>query len=435
MEESMEKIFGYVRESTMQQAMFGYNIEEQKRVIEEYCKYHYKDYELEMFIEKGKSATTLNRPELKSLLNTVKKSKANRVVFHSLDRLTRDIRDLYTLIEFFDKNNIEIVSVMESLDLTTAIGRSHVYNSGVYAQLESERISERTIRALKQGVFEGKYPFPCVPIGYEKIDKRIYPSKNENDIKMIIYIFESIASGEFNITEMIDVLRCKYDCKMDEKILKKLIKNKVYIGIMDYRGIVVENYCVPLISEEVFYKANKCIQLKRQSRKNLNYLFKNMVWCTNCDEPMTQGSGTGKHKKAYNYYICPKCGGRASQNKITELKGAELQGITNTFFKDKKGFSEKKKDIQKLRSKQRKLVANQKAHRIDIDTFYEIYISYDDEINNLQKQIDKIEGEHNTFEYLDAKFQKEIIHKHVKEVKIRFTGKKYGITLVRNQVA
>ena len=29
----MEKIFGYVRESTMKQAMFGYNIDEQKRVI------------------------------------------------------------------------------------------------------------------------------------------------------------------------------------------------------------------------------------------------------------------------------------------------------------------------------------------------------------------------------------------------------------------
>lgn len=431
----MEKIFGYVRESTMKQAMFGYNIEEQKRVIEEYCKYHYKDYELEIFVEKGKSATTLNRPELKSLLNIVKKSKADRVVFHSIDRLTRDIRDLYTLIQYFDRINVEVVSVMESIDLKSAIGRSHVYNSGVYAQLESERISERTIRALKQGVHEGKYPFPCVPIGYEKIDKRLYPSKNDEDIKLVHYVFNSISSGLFNMSEMLEELRTRFNCKMDDKRLKKMIQNKVYIGQMEYKGIINENYCEPLISEEIFYKANKCIKIKRQSRKNLNYLFKNMVWCTNCEEPMTQGSGTGKHKKAYNYYICPKCGGRASQNKITENKAPELQGITNIYFKDEKGFTEKKKDIQKLRSKQRKLVDNQKAHRIDIDTFYEIYMSYDEEINTLQKQIDKIEVEHNSFEYLDAKFQKEIIRKHIKEVKIHFTGKKYGITLVRHQNA
>ena len=429
----MEKIFGYVRESTMQQAMFGYNIEEQKRVIEEYCKYHYQDYELELFIEKGKSATTMNRPELKSLLETVKKSKADKVVFHSLDRLTRDIRDLYTLIEFFDKNNIEVVSVMESLDLKTAIGRSHVYNSGVYAQLESERISERTIRALQQGVYEGKYPFSSCPIGYEKIDKRLYPSNDENQIKIIKFIFSTIASGEFNITELVLELRSRYNCKMDDIRLKKLIQNKIYIGIMDYRGIVNEHYCQPLISEDIFYKANESIKVKRKSRKNMNYLFKNMVWCANCKSPMTQGSGTSRHKKSYSYYICPKCGKRASQCKITELKQAELQGITDLYFKDEKGYTEKKKSIKSLRRKQRNLVTNQKAHRIDVNDFYEIYISYDDEINELQLQLEKIETNKSSFEYLDHKFQKDIIHKYIKEVKVNFTGRKYSVTLVRNQ--
>ena len=431
----MDKIFGYVRESTMQQAMFGYNIEEQKRVIEEYCKYHYKDYELEMFIERGKSATTLNRPELKSLLNTVKKSKATRIVFHSIDRLTRDIRDLYTLIQFFDKNNIEVVSVMESLDLTTAIGRSHVYNSGVYAQLESERISERTLRALKQGVYEGKYPFPCCPLGYEKgEDKKLYPSKDEKQRKIVEFIFNTIASNEFNISELLIELRARYDCKYDDVRLKKLIQNKVYIGTMEYRGVVKEDYCEPIISEDVFYRANNNIKVKKQSRKNLNFLFKNIVRCTKCDSPMTQGSGTGRHKKAYSYYICPKCGKRASQTKITEKKMPELQGFANQYFKDEKGYSEKKKEIKKLRSQQRKLIETQKAHNIDIETFYEIYISYDEEINSIQSQIDKIDADERMFEYLDASFQKTIVNKYISEVKIDFTAKNYNITFVQNQV-
>lgn len=431
----MEKIFGYVRESTMKQAMYGYNIDEQKRVIEEYCKYHYKDYQLEIFIERGKSATTLNRPELKNLLSIVKKSKADRVVFHSIDRLTRDIKDLYTLIQFFDKINVEVVSVMESLDLKTAIGRSHVYNSGVYAQLESERISERTIRALQQGVYEGKYPFSSCPIGYEKIDKRLYPSNDENQIRIVNFIFNTIASGQFNVSELVLELRSRYNCKMDDIRLKKLIQNKIYIGIMDYRGIVNEQYCQPIISEETFYKANACIKLKRQSRKNMNYLFKNMVWCTNCNSPMTQGSGTSRHKKAYSYYICPKCGRRASQCKITELKQAELQGITDLYFKDEKGYSDIKKTIKSLRRKQRNLVANQKAHRIDVNDFYEIYISYDNEINELVLQLEKIETDKRSFEYLGNKFQKDVIQKYIKEVKIDFTRRKYNVMLVRNQNA
>lgn len=427
----MEKIFGYVRESTMQQAMFGYNIEEQKRVIEEYCKYHYQDYELELFIEKGKSATTMNRPELKSLLETVKKSKADKVVFHSLDRLTRDIRDLYTLIEFFDKNNIELVSVMESLDLTTAIGRSHVYNSGVYAQLESERISERTIRALKQGVYEGKYPFSSCPLGYIKKDKRLYLSDIESEVEVIKYIFEKVSDENLNIRELLIEVQRKFNVSMSEDKLRRIIKNKIYTGQIEYRGIVKENFCEAIINEETFKRANVNMKVRKSSRKNPLYLFKNIVRCSNCDNPMVQGSGTGKYKKLYVYYVCNKCGGRASQHRIMDRKMSELENITTNYFQDAQGFHDKKKEIKKLKSYQRKLVDKQKDRLIDVDTFYELYINYENDINSLQTQIDEAKVDNSSFDSLEVKTQKEIINKYISEVSIHFTGNKYSVAFKR----
>lgn len=428
----MIKIFGYVRESTMQQAMFGYNIEEQKRVISDFCKYHYQDYKLEIFTEMGKSARSLNRPELKNLLETVKKSKADKVVFHSLDRLTRDIKDLYMLIDFFDKNKIELVSVMESLDLSTAIGRSHVFNSGVYAQLESERTSERTIRAYKQAIVEGKYPFPKSPLGYDKIDKRLYPSKDDKQIEIIKYIFDVIGNNKSNYSEVAEEIAIRFDYEVDEDHIRKIVQNKLYIGIMEYRGITNDEYCEAIVEEELFDKANKFAKKKKMSKWKCDYLFKNIVFCSDCEKPMSQTSGTGKRKKRYSYYICPKCGRRAAQTKIVDDNISQFQKITNEYYINDTGYFDKKKAIAKLRDNQRNIVEKQKRSAIDLDTFYELYIAYDEKINDLQNQLDNIVIKNNNFDELESSLKKEIINKYVKEVHIRFTSKAYKSSLIFN---
>ena len=105
--------------------------------------------------------------------------------------------------------------------------------------------------------------------------------------------------------------------------------------------------------------------------------------------------------------------------------------MTILYYKDEVGFSEKKKQIQKLRATQRILVEQQKEHCIDVETFYELYINYDNEINELQKAIDCIQGKERDFECLESYIQKDIVNKYIKEVQIKFTGKKYSIALIR----
>ncbi len=429
----MQKIFGYVRESTMQQAMHGYNIEEQKRVIEDYCRYHYKDYELEIFVEKGKSATSMNRPELQNLLEKVRKAKASKVVFHSLDRLTRDIADLYWLINYFDKNKIELVSVMESFDLTSAIGRSHVYNSGVYAQLESERTSERTIRAMKQAVVEGKYPFSHTPIGYDKIDKKLYPSKDQKQIDVVHYIFNTFADNRHNYQEVSNEIKRRFDMKIDDQALYKMLHRRLYTGTMEYRDIVVENYCEPLVDQKTFDEANANSKIIKKRYRRAMYLFQNLVVCGNCDERMTHTCGTGQHKKVYEYYRCKACGHRASQDEIIERKYFQLQGLANEYYRDNSGYKEKRKEIALMRKNQKKLVEKQKAQGIDVETFYELFTNYENEINALSKELDSIERKENYWDNIEKTLQKEIIHKYVKLIRVYFKkgGYRISVELIR----
>ena len=67
---------------------------------------------------------------------------------------------------------------------------------------------------------------------------------------------------------------------------------------------------------------------------------------------------------------------------------------------------------------------------IDIDTFYEVYINYDELIGETEAAIEKIENKGKAFGSLSAVIQKDIIYKYVHSVDIFFNGKKYGISIV-----
>lgn len=89
------KIIGYVRESTMKQINNGYNLEEQTRKINEYCNYYKSiEYSLEIVQERGVSARSLKRPQIKKVIEMIENRKIDILIIHNLDRLTRSVSDL-----------------------------------------------------------------------------------------------------------------------------------------------------------------------------------------------------------------------------------------------------------------------------------------------------------------------------------------------------
>ena len=87
-------------------------------------------YELAKFgkdgvvIDDGYSGKNLKRPGIQTIINNLGgHKKFDGVIFFRLDRLTRNPRDLYSLIDLFRDNEIDFISVRENLDSSTAIGR------------------------------------------------------------------------------------------------------------------------------------------------------------------------------------------------------------------------------------------------------------------------------------------------------------------------
>jgi site-specific DNA recombinase len=149
------QVVGYVRVSTEDQARDGVSMGAQQAKLEAYCLV--KDWTLRHVIrDEGYSAKHLKRPGLEELLSLVTSRQVAAVIVYKLDRLTRSVSDLDKLVRLFDRHDIALVSLQESLDATTATGRLMMNLLASVSQWEREVIGERTRDALQHLKAQGQ---------------------------------------------------------------------------------------------------------------------------------------------------------------------------------------------------------------------------------------------------------------------------------------
>jgi site-specific DNA recombinase len=142
------KAIGYVRVSTDRQAEQGVSLEAQEAKIRAMATVQSAEL-LDVIVDGGESAKSLNRPGLQRLLDLINAGKVDTVIVAKLDRLTRSVKDLCGLLELFERRKVALVSVAESLDTGSAAGRLVITIIGAVSQWEREAIGERTRDALR----------------------------------------------------------------------------------------------------------------------------------------------------------------------------------------------------------------------------------------------------------------------------------------------
>ena len=141
------RVVGYVRVSSEQQTDHGVSLQAQEEKIRQYCSLY--DLTLvDIITDAGVSAKTLQREGLQKALSMLETGQADGIVVVKLDRLTRNVADLGTLItEYF--NAYALLSVCEQIDTRSASGRLVLNVLTSVAQWEREAIGERTSQALQ----------------------------------------------------------------------------------------------------------------------------------------------------------------------------------------------------------------------------------------------------------------------------------------------
>lgn len=134
-------VYGYIRVSKNDQ-----NLHLQKEALSK--------YEVEKIYEEKISGNANRKPVLESLLNELK--PGDKLVIWRLDRLGRRALELIQLQKTFEENNIHLVSVTETLDTSTAMGKFAFQIVCCFAEMERNVIIERTRAGLAAAKKRGK---------------------------------------------------------------------------------------------------------------------------------------------------------------------------------------------------------------------------------------------------------------------------------------
>ena len=144
----------------------------------------------------GISGGTLERPALKRLLADIEAGRVDVVVVYKIDRLSRALMDFAKLVEVFDRNNVTFVSVTQSFNTTTSMGRLTLNILLSFAQFEreviGERIRDKFAASRKKGMWMGGF----VPLGYDVKDRKLVVNEAEAaTVRMIFERFVKIGSA------------------------------------------------------------------------------------------------------------------------------------------------------------------------------------------------------------------------------------------------
>src|SRR5689334_13594743 len=121
--ERRTRAIAYLRVSTDKQADKGISLDAQRAKVEAYAALYDLDI-VDIVVDAGASAKTLERPALKRALEAVRNRRANAILVAKLDRLTRSVRDLGELVEtIFAPGKAALLSVGEQIDTRSAAGR------------------------------------------------------------------------------------------------------------------------------------------------------------------------------------------------------------------------------------------------------------------------------------------------------------------------
>jgi DNA invertase Pin-like site-specific DNA recombinase len=256
----------------------------------------------------GISGATLERPALKRLLADIETQRVDVVVVYKIDRLSRALMDFSKLVDVFDRNSVTFVSITQSFNTTTSMGRLTLNILLSFAQFEreviGERIRDKVAASRKKGMWMGGF----VPLGYDVKDRKLVVNKAEAaTVCMIFQRFIQIGSA----TELVRELRAegvtgKQGKLVDKGYVYKLLNNRVYVGQAVHKGTAYPGEHQAIVSQSLWDKVHGIIVQSPRHRANLTRtqtpaLLKGLIFGPT-GRAMTP-THTRRGGKLYRYYV------------------------------------------------------------------------------------------------------------------------------------
>jgi site-specific DNA recombinase len=280
----------------------------------------------------GVSGGTLERPALQRLLRDIETDRIDVVVVYKIDRLSRSLTHFTRLVEVFDAHNVTFVSVTQSFNTTTSMGRLTLNILLSFAQFEREVIGERVRDKIAASKARGMWMGGSVPLGYDVRDRKLVV--NEAEAATVRRVFEGFASIG-SATRLMPVFRAeglltKTGRPFDKGALYKLLNNRTYLGEVTHKGNVYPGEHQAIVPRELWDSVHAILQESprgraSQNRRQTSALLRGLIFGP--DGRAMSPTHTRRRGRLYRYYVSQALlKGTADECTVRRLPAAEIEG-------------------------------------------------------------------------------------------------------------
>ena len=258
----------YTRKSTEHNLDLEFNsLDAQREACEAYIKSQsHEGWRLipDQYNDGGVSGASLERPALQTLLADIRASKITTVVVYKVDRLTRSLADFAKLVELFDQFGVSFVSITQSFNTTSSMGRLTLNVLLSFAQFEREVIGERVRDKIAASKRKGIWVGGPLSLGYRCIEKKLVVLPDEAETVRIIFNRYLELGSIGALVEDLDRrgIKTKANDRINGSVrggirfgtgpLAHLLKNRMYIGEVVYRGATHRGEHEPILDRGLF---------------------------------------------------------------------------------------------------------------------------------------------------------------------------------------
>jgi site-specific DNA recombinase len=375
----------YTRKSTEHNLDLAFNsLDAQREACEAYIKSQaHEGWKLipTHFDDGGLSGASLDRPALQSLLDQVRAKRIDIVVLYKVDRLTRSLADFAKLVETFDEHEVSFVSVTQSFNTTSSMGRLTLNVLLSFAQFEREVIGERVRDKIAASKRKGIWVGGMVPLGYRVVNKKLEIIPDEADLVRRIFALYIELGSVGALASALDEQGVKPkprqlangESKAAERYtigpLAHMLKNRLYVGEVAYRGEVHKGEHPAIVDRDIFDRVQAMLSERSVARTlktgNSPHLLTGLIF----DDRGNPMSPTHANKKGvrYRYYTSHALLQRRKEHagSVPRVPAPEVEGLVYEVLRREGSNVEEMSDRDLVAQHIRKVVI--RCDRIEVE--------------------------------------------------------------------
>lgn len=297
----------------------------------------------------GFSGATLDRPAMQQLLADIEAGEIDALVCYKLDRVSRSLLDFLNLMEFLEHHHVALISVTQSINTETSMGRLMLSVLAAFGAYERELIAERTRDKMSAARRKGKWTGGMPVLGYD-----VHPDGgklvvNEAEAEQVRALFQCYLT-HLSLRRVVEEAgargwttkswttregRWHAGAPLNKSHVHHLLTNVLYIGQVNHHGTVYPGEQPPIVDTETFTEVQRRLTSRGHAYTRVfpDTILKGLLTCAACGTAMIH-THAKKGDTRYRYYTCTNAQKRGVAHCPTRSVPAEaLEDAVVTYLR------------------------------------------------------------------------------------------------------